>query len=41
MHALLAAGAMHAHLIENGLRCQCNLLVETATRARCRISSPA
>ncbi len=30
-HALLAIGAIHAHLIETGLRCQCNLLVETAT----------
>ncbi|WP_447732040.1 glutamate synthase large subunit [Rhodanobacter soli] len=30
-HALLAVGAIHAHLIETGLRCQCNLLVETAT----------
>jgi len=30
-HALLAVGAIHAHLIEAGLRCQCNLLVETAT----------
>jgi glutamate synthase (NADPH/NADH) large chain len=30
-HALLAVGAIHAHLIENGLRCQCNILVETAT----------
>ncbi len=30
-HALLAVGAIHGHLIESGLRCQCNLLVETAT----------
>ena len=30
-HALLAVGAIHAHLVEAGLRCQCNLLVETAT----------
>ncbi|HEY8587667.1 MAG TPA: glutamate synthase large subunit [Rhodanobacter sp.] len=30
-HALLAVGAIHAHLVEQGLRCQCNLLVETAT----------
>ena len=30
-HALLAVGAIHAHLIESGLRCQCNLMVETAT----------
>ncbi|BBD80856.1 glutamate synthase large subunit [Aerosticca soli] len=30
-HALLATGAIHAHLIERGLRCQCNLIVETAT----------
>ncbi|WP_424682844.1 glutamate synthase large subunit [Frateuria sp. YIM B11624] len=31
IHALLAVGAVHAHLVEEGLRCQCNLLVETAT----------
>src|SRR5690349_11001301 len=31
VHALLAVGAVHAHLVEQGLRCQCNLLVETAT----------
>jgi glutamate synthase (NADPH/NADH) large chain len=31
IHALLAVGAVHAHLVEQGLRCQCNLLVETAT----------
>lgn len=30
-HALLAVGAIHAHLIDTGLRCQCNLLVETGT----------
>ncbi|WP_049621579.1 glutamate synthase large subunit [Frateuria defendens] len=30
-HALLAVGAIHAHLIDTGLRCRCNLLVETAT----------
>ncbi|MDQ6645781.1 MAG: glutamate synthase large subunit, partial [Pseudomonadota bacterium] len=30
-HALLAVGSIHAHLIESGLRCQCNILVETAT----------
>jgi glutamate synthase (NADPH/NADH) large chain len=29
IHALLATGAVHAHLIESGLRCQCNMLVET------------
>ncbi|MDQ6646163.1 MAG: glutamate synthase large subunit, partial [Pseudomonadota bacterium] len=28
---LLAVGAIHSHLIESGLRCQCNILVETAT----------
>ena len=31
IHALLATGAVHAHLVEQGLRCQCNLIVETAT----------
>ncbi|MET0331711.1 MAG: glutamate synthase large subunit, partial [Dyella sp.] len=31
IHTLLATGAVHAHLIEQGLRCQCNLIVETAT----------
>ena len=31
IHALLAVGAVHAYLIEQGLRCQCNLIVETAT----------
>ncbi|MFK2905822.1 glutamate synthase large subunit [Dyella ginsengisoli] len=31
IHALLATGAVHAHLIDEGLRCQCNLIVETAT----------
>ncbi|OOG43350.1 glutamate synthase large subunit [Rhodanobacter sp. C05] len=31
IHSLLATGAVHAHLIEQGLRCQCNLIVETAT----------
>ncbi|WP_431635456.1 glutamate synthase large subunit [Dyella sp. KULCS107] len=31
LHALLAVGAVHAYLIEQGLRCQCNLIVETAT----------
>jgi glutamate synthase (NADPH/NADH) large chain len=31
IHALLAVGAVHAHLIDEGLRCQCNLVVETAT----------
>jgi glutamate synthase (NADPH/NADH) large chain len=31
IHSLLAVGAVHAHLIEQGLRCQCNILVETAT----------
>ena len=30
IHALLATGAVHAHLIEQGLRCQCNIIVETA-----------
>ncbi|MBB6188939.1 glutamate synthase large subunit [Rhodanobacter sp. MP7CTX1] len=31
IHALLATGAVHAHLIDRGLRCQCNIIVETAT----------
>ena len=30
IHSLLATGAVHAHLIEEGLRCQCNVIVETA-----------
>jgi glutamate synthase (NADPH/NADH) large chain len=31
VHAALAVGAVHHHLIEVGLRCDCNILVETAT----------
>ncbi len=31
VHALLATGAIHQHLIDLGLRCDCNLLIETAT----------
>jgi glutamate synthase (NADPH/NADH) large chain len=31
IHSLLAVGAVHAHLIDQGLRCQCNIIVETAT----------
>lgn len=31
VHALLATGAVHRHLVETGLRCACNLVVETAT----------
>ncbi|WNL45948.1 glutamate synthase large subunit [Dyella sp. BiH032] len=31
IHSLLATGAVHAYLIDEGLRCQCNILVETAT----------
>ncbi|HSD73472.1 MAG TPA: glutamate synthase large subunit [Steroidobacteraceae bacterium] len=31
MHALLATGAVHHRLVEKGLRCKCNLLIETAT----------
>jgi glutamate synthase (NADPH) large chain len=31
MHALLATGAVHQRLVERGLRCKCNLLVETGT----------
>jgi glutamate synthase (NADPH/NADH) large chain len=30
-HALLATGAVHHHLVATGLRCKCNLLVETGT----------
>jgi glutamate synthase (NADPH/NADH) large chain len=30
-HALLATGAVHQHLVKAGLRCKCNLLVETGT----------
>jgi glutamate synthase (NADPH/NADH) large chain len=31
VHALLATGAVHHRLVEVGLRCDCNLVVETAT----------
>lgn len=31
VHALLATGAIHHHLISKGLRCQANIIVETAT----------
>ena len=31
MHALLATGAVHHHLVRTGLRCKCNLLIETGT----------
>jgi glutamate synthase (NADPH/NADH) large chain len=31
IHALLATGAVHHRLVETGLRCKCNLLVETGT----------
>jgi glutamate synthase (NADPH) large chain len=31
VHALLATGAVHNHLVDEGLRCNCNLLVETGT----------
>jgi len=30
-HAALVVGAVHQRLVERGLRCDCNLLVETAT----------
>ncbi|MGH8275393.1 MAG: glutamate synthase large subunit, partial [Steroidobacteraceae bacterium] len=30
-HALLVTGAVHQHLVNAGLRCRCNLLVETGT----------
>lgn len=29
VHALLATGAVHHHLVKKGLRCACNILVET------------
>jgi glutamate synthase (NADPH/NADH) large chain len=31
IHALLATGAVHHHLVRVGLRCDCNVLVETGT----------
>ena len=31
IHALLATGAVHHHLIKQGLRCDANIVVETAT----------
>jgi len=31
IHALLATGAVHHHLVRAGLRCDCNVLVETGT----------
>jgi glutamate synthase (NADPH/NADH) large chain len=31
VHALLATGAVHQHLVDNGLRCAVNLIVETGT----------
>ena len=31
VHALLATGAVHHHLIEEGLRCDANIVLETAT----------
>lgn len=31
IHALLATGALHSRLIAEGLRCDCNLAIETAT----------
>ncbi len=31
VHALLATGAVHAHLVQRQLRCDCNLLVETGS----------
>jgi len=31
VHALLATGAVHAHLVRAQLRCDCNLVVETGT----------
>ncbi len=31
IHALLATGAVHQHLVRAGLRCECNLIIETGT----------
>ena len=31
IHALLAVGAVHAHLLKKQLRCDCNILIETGT----------
>ncbi|MFM1887624.1 MAG: glutamate synthase large subunit [Pseudomonadota bacterium] len=31
VHALLATGAVHHHLVRLGLRCKCNLIIETGT----------
>jgi glutamate synthase (NADPH/NADH) large chain len=31
IHALLATGAVHHRLVDTGLRCKCNILVETGT----------
>lgn len=31
VHALLATGAVHGHLVREGLRCACNLIIETGT----------
>jgi glutamate synthase (NADPH/NADH) large chain len=31
VHALLATGAVHHRLVQKGLRCDCNLVIETAT----------
>ncbi len=31
VHALLATGAVHHHLVREGLRCDCNIIVETGT----------
>ncbi len=31
VQALLATGAIHHHLVKTGLRCKCNLLIETGT----------
>jgi len=39
-HALLVTGAVHQHLLKTGLRCKCNLLIETGT-AREPHHSPA
>jgi glutamate synthase (NADPH) large chain len=40
VHALLATGAVHHHLVREGLRCDCNIWSRPARRAT-RIISPA
>ena len=35
VHALLATGAVHHHLVQTGLRCDANIIVETGVARRC------